>query len=657
MPQANHQCQGFQMMSQTVRTIPSFLILTMFSALWVSGVQAQDPFRLYKDFDRYRYLPRTMQQTDKPQPLPETPGKVEGDPTTLVKELKAIVVVDHPDRVPEPVLEEGAADADAKPEDKADPSKPKDKAEPSKPEDKADPSKPKGMVRTEAAGAKRQGKPFEVGEKAQGLIIDPQGRFSFVRTPQFACIAQKYLGGEISLRQLNEMARDIVLLYRKNDRPVVDVAFPEQDITTGVLYMVITEGRIGKICVDGACYFDNQVLRDQLWLCPEQPICESQLMDELEWLYRNPYRTVDMELTPGQLRGQTDVMFHVKDQVPARVYAGYEDTGTRATQLERMFVGVNWNNVFNIDDTAGYQYTTSPQAGRLSSHSMFYTHALHNRDVLAVYGNVADYEARVLGLTTQGQAHQVLLRWNRRLDPIDKYEHNLTAGVDWKQASRALEFGPGLVFGGTFDVFQLNLGYQGSAPDDYGQWSFSVDGYFSPGNVTNHNDTPHFTSVRANSDANYVYTRGLFERRVNGPWETEFVGRVTGQWAGENLVPTEQLGFGGYNSIRGYDQFAVLGDSGYFVNAEWWTPKFPIGGSEGDEGQLRGLVFYDYGNSYNHKLLPGEGSSVDLQSAGLGFRYSLKSNIQVRFDYGWQLTDLGTDSYHDRVQLGAVLSY
>jgi hemolysin activation/secretion protein len=180
--------------------------------------------------------------------------------------------------------------------------------------------------------------------------------------------------------------------------------------------------------------------------------------------------------------------------------------------------------------------------------------------------------------------------------------------------------------------------------------------YFSPGNLSDHNTDEDFALVRAGAEAEYFYARGFFDRRW---WihqsDAEFVIRGTGQWADGNLVPPEQLFFGGYNSIRGYDDYAILGDSGYFMNFELWSA--PICGVACPCDQLRGLVFYDWGIAANHTLLPFEPSSVDLQSVGIGLRYDYKPEIYARVDYGWQLTEVPGIPYDQRIHVGIVISH
>ncbi len=581
------------------------LLIACISYLFSGETQAQenllvqDQFRLYKNYDRYRYMPRLPHGRENPKPLPKTEEKVEGDPKVLVDELRGIFFVDHPDKVR---------------------------------------------------------KTSEVTD-IRGVQVEATSNLRIIQSPSYQKIPNSYIGNPVSVYELNKLVRDTIVYYRRCDQPVVDISIPEQDITDGVVQIVVTEGRLGKVCVKGSCYFDNQVLADQLQFCPGCPIYESHLQRELRWLYRNPFRTVDLELTPGKERGETDVIFNVKDKNPWRFYTGYEDTGTQATGLERLFYGFTWNNAFGKDHTFGYQYTTHPDFSRFHAHSAFYSMALENRDILSVYGAFADYKASIpLIGEDPGQSWQVLTRWNRELEPIGNYEHGIMAGFDYKSVKGTVDFFPGFFLGSDFDIAQLMIGYNGRHTDCTGSFNIGADGYWGPGGFTSNNTTSSFQGTRPGASEEYYYTRAFFERRYWLPECCEFVLRGTGQLAGGKLMPTEQLGLGGYNSIRGYDQYSTVGDAGFFLNVEFWTPErlIPLCGTC---GKLRGLVFYDYGTAHNRISDIGDPNIV-ASSVGVGFRYEIDPQFHIRFDYGHQMKNeiINTD-YNDRVHLGVVLAY
>jgi len=54
----------------------------------------------------------------------------------------------------------------------------------------------------------------------------------------------------------------------------------------------------------------------------------------------------------------------------------------------------------------------------------------------------------------------------------------------------------------------------------------------------------------------------------------------------------------------------------------------------------------------------GEDPNVELSSVGLGLRYTLSTNLSIRFDYGWQLKDAGAgDPDSSRAHVAVLLSF
>jgi hemolysin activation/secretion protein len=357
----------------------------------------------------------------------------------------------------------------------------------------------------------------------------------------------------------------------------------------------------------------------------------------------------------------TDIVFQVDDRLPVRAYAGYEDTGTRQTELERIIFGVNWGNALFRDHQLGYQYTTSADFEKLRSHTAVYEIPLLNRDTLLFFGSYAEVQADVPAQFDQnGIAWQASCRYNWMLYPVYAYEHHLVAGFDFKQTNTDLDFGGTTVFDSSVDIAQMVFGYHGEAPAVIGPGLLSVgaDVYISPGEFSSGNNDFDFGQIRPFAEAEYVYSRMYAEREVPLPWYLRFVGRLTGQISEANLMPSEQLGYGGYYSIRGYDMRRVNGDSGYVLNLELQTEPISLGLGRRGSDELRLLTFYDQGTAYNHTLLPGEDPSVDLASFGLGFRYALPSRGSVRFDYGWPVVRIAPgDRLKGRAHVGAVLAY
>jgi hemolysin activation/secretion protein len=231
------------------------------------------------------------------------------------------------------------------------------------------------------------------------------------------------------------------------------------------------------------------------------------------------------------------------------------------------------------------------------------------------------------------------------------------------------------VFESNADIDQLMLGYHGKRYDPSGALFLGADAYLSPGNLSGRNNNADFQLVRPGAKASYFYSRAYLERRWYLPRNLELMGRVTGQLADGNLLPTEQLGIGGYNSVRGYDINSALGDSGLFANLELRTRPVCVGlGSrcrKADElgpleDEITAHIFYDFGEVFLHSPLrvgpvQVEKQSMDLHAVGIGCRYALQRRFSLRADYGWGLsnvTQLGQPPQpRHRIHLGAVLSY
>jgi len=116
--------------------------------------------------------------------------------------------------------------------------------------------------------------------------------------------------------------------------------------------------------------------------------------------------------------------------------------------------------------------------------------------------------------------------------------------------------------------------------------------------------------------------------------------KADGQWASEPLISNEQFGAGGVNSVRGYQEGEVFGDTGWHVSLEQQTPPQMIGTINGTTPLIvRGSVYTDYARTF---LLDPQGrtDSVALWGAGFGGVASIGSHWEARFLFSVPL--LGT---------------
>jgi hemolysin activation/secretion protein len=482
----------------------------------------------------------------------------------------------------------------------------------------------------------------------------------------FRKVTSVYLGQRITGGKLNDLISDIILFYRNHDRPVVDVIVPDQEITNGGIQIVLLEGKVGKMTVAGNRWFSSSQIADGVAVQPGESISQRQIQGDLDWLNENPFRTTSLVYTPGEKIGQTDLVLQTHDRFPVRVYAGYEDSGNAPTGFDRYLAGVNFGDLFRIGQQLNYQYTTSGDGDSLRAHALSYIIPLPWHHTLTFFGNYVDTKGEVPPLIDLvGRSYQISGRYSIPLPTFTlgsvTYKHEFAAGFDYKYNKNSLAFGGFDAADTLYDVDQFAMGYTGTETDPYGQLTINDQLYVSPGNWGGNNNDMAFAATHGGANSDYVYNTLILQRLTKLPKEWTLVLRGTLQTSNANLMPSEQLGFGGYDTVRGYDEREVNTDDGYIFTTELRTPTLSVGDIchlPAIKDQLQLLAFWDTGSAYNHAALPGEPDQIGLSSIGFGVRYSINTYLTVRYDYGFQLVHTGFDNDQgSRSDLGIVLSY
>lgn len=498
------------------------------------------------------------------------------------------------------------------------------------------------------------------GAEGEGVVTSA---IPLLDTEAFRQKIQPYLGETLTMKKIGEMVKITIMYYRGHDRPVVDVIVPEQEVTNGVLQLLVIEGRLGQIDVEGNEYFSDENIRSKIRLEPGEPIRASKLLADVDYLNTNPFRYVRPVLGPGEEVGETDLTLQTEDRWPYRVYWGYEDTGSRTTRLDRYLFGVNMGNVGGKDIELGYQFATNHRWDGIGVHSAYLRLPLPNRHKFAIYSSLACYDARHEGVDFQGNSWQISPRYIITLPTWNNYRHEVQFGFDFKRTNNDLKFQHFLeLYEGTVDTTQFVMEYSGNAQDPMGVTSFTVANYWQPGSISSKGQQSDYIQTRAGTDSDYFYTNLSLERLWWLPEDFELVNRFIGQLASSRLLATEQLGLGGYNTVRGYDEREVNTDAGLMVSVELRTPRIKLGqffNRPDMENRIQFLTFWDYGQGHNRKSVVGEDRNIELQSVGVGMRYWVGNYLSFRMDYGHRLDPVDNSTFNDqgRFHFGLLVSY
>lgn len=201
---------------------------------------------------------------------------------------------------------------------------------------------------------------------AEGINVD-DGLFP-VEQPCFA-ISQVILQGAEALphwlplqRQKNKVigrclgGKGINLLMAKLQNILIDRGYitsrilaPQQDLKSGVLRLVVMPGYIREARLTAQS-------DDYLWLASAFPATDGKLLDlrdieqGLENLQRLPTVQASMEIVPGEMPGQSDIVINRQQERFWRVDASLDDSGSNATGRYQGNLTLSLDNPLALSD-------------------------------------------------------------------------------------------------------------------------------------------------------------------------------------------------------------------------------------------------------------------------------------------------------------------
>jgi hemolysin activation/secretion protein len=481
------------------------------------------------------------------------------------------------------------------------------------------------------------------------------GGLPLLSAPDFAAQLKSFLGRPLTFADLAEITRLTTAFYRVHGRPFVSVDVPPQNVSAGVVQVVVTEYRLGAVTVAGNEWFSSDLIRRQSGLVPGQTLTLSGVRTDLDRLNDNPFRSVETVFQPGAAPGTTDVTLQTKDRLPVHLYASFDNAGVRSLGLGEWGVGGSWGNVFGTGQTLSYQHTRS-LSGRYDANSVSLTVPLPWRDKLLVFGSYAQ-ETPDIGkqFGETGQSGQASLRYVHPLPHLTlatdvELTGDLQAGYDFKTSNNNLEFGGVQVSATAAEIDQFPLIADATITDKLGQTALENQLVLSPGGLTGANTKAAFQALVAGSRPGYAYDRVGVTRTTFLPKGFSWTARVLGQVSSGNLQSSEQLGAGGPDSVRGYYTDASLGSQGVLVSQEIRAPAFSLAGMLHSAApvadQVQFGVFWDYGHVSQNTPIPKAVNQSDLSSVGVVLHGTLDRFVDVKFDTGWRLREAPGTNRH-----------
>lgn len=483
------------------------------------------------------------------------------------------------------------------------------------------------------------------------------------------------VGQPLTQNKISAIRKEIIGYYQENNHPVVAVIVPEQDVTDGVLQVGVIEGKIGEVTAKGGRYFRPERMMRKFDLKQGESINTDELLSDVAWANQNPFRQTNIVFIPGATPGTTNIDIVTNDRAPLRVYIGGDNTGNHFTGRNRWYAGFNWGDVFGLDQTLSFQYTTSSDFHKFQGYTLNYTIPLPWHNTLTFFGGYSrvhpDIDSHIEGnghFKNKGWSGQASVRY---IIPFGKtygnFLQNFQAGYDFKVTNNSLEFNGETASTKVAHVNQFLASYYAGYTPQRHKINADIDVYFSPGNWYGDENKKAFNSLEKNANPSYIYTRlALGDEFTFSKYDFGLYLMGRAQFASRTLVPSEQFGLGGYDTVRGYEQRLVNYDDAVCLNFELRAPHFSLFnwmGARKMNDQLTFLAFVDYGIGWPHKDTSTsvhnhlDPKSQTLVGVGPGLRYRIGPWFYARVDYGFPLTNVNDKGKSPVLDFGLLASY
>jgi hemolysin activation/secretion protein len=456
-------------------------------------------------------------------------------------------------------------------------------------------------------------------------------------------LTRPYTGRCVGLGEVNELLQKITNLYVSRGFTTSRVYIPEQDMSTGVLKILVLEGLVEKILLDG----DGVSLRMAFPDLEGRVFNLREFEQGIDQINRLRSNSATMDIEPGAAPGASIV--RIKNAPAKRWSLGLsvDNTGSKPTGYYQAAVVAGLDNPLGLNDYLNLSYRQNPDAdegAKLSrAQSLFYAvpygawmfsaNASSFDSASRIQGAVVNFLSTSENVSKGVKAERVMLR-----DQFLKL--SLSTGLTHKDNRSYLNGELVGINSRELTVWDGNANLSVNAWG--GLWSFDLGFAQGLDAASALQDAPGLPPQAPRAQ----YFKQTFGANLSMPLKVgdttlSWQSTALGQHSRDVLYGTEQILVGGPFSVRGFRQTSISGDSGYYWRNELST-MVPLAkllpGYDGN-AQLRPYIGYDIGHIYGKYGIPGgtlAGSTLgfNLFAAPLSFQlgYSRPEIVSSRIN-------------------------
>ncbi len=460
------------------------------------------------------------------------------------------------------------------------------------------------------------------GIEVDGANSIPQEKLSYVYGD--------YIGQEISLATVYEIANQITMKYRDKGYLLSRAIVPEQEIDGGVVTIRVVEGFVDSYSIQGEPRGAMKEIKDYAENLIESGTLTARKLERYLLLINDlPGISARGVLAPSNVTvGGADLTIIV-EQDPWEGFASVDNYGNSYLGELRGTAGFQINSIFAASDQINANYLIAPDEGELNYLSLGYRQNILNNGTTAGFSvshtltNPSLPAALGGSLDPEGEASII----NFDLDHpfIRSRSLNIIGGLDFEMSTNKTNYAPAFSALETEDdlrVLRANTaityldGFAGyNVANLRASRGLEIFGSSKGGDTDLSRTLGEPDFLKFNVDASRL-------QRLYGP--VNILLGVSGQWSHDPLLASEEFGVGGTEFGRGYDSSEITGDYGVAGKIEL-SYNNTVEKQYLNDYQLYG--FYDIGSIWDKD--PGAGVPVrtSIASVGVGTRLGFTENI------------------------------
>jgi hemolysin activation/secretion protein len=331
-----------------------------------------------------------------------------------------------------------------------------------------------------------------------------------------------------------------------------------QDLKSGTLVVTVITGKVRNVRMD-----DGGSMRGQWWnALPARPGEVLDLRDieqGLENFKRVPTAEADIQITPGDLPGESDIVIRWKQAFPFRLNLSVDDAGSKSTGKYQGSATISYDHAFTLNDLLYVTFNHDLGGGESGPRGTRGTTAHYSVPfgywLVGLTSSQSNYYQSVAGATQtyvySGDNQTSDLRLSR-LIYRDAVRKTTVTARGWTRSSK------NFVDDTEVEVQRRRVsGWEGSLSHREFIGQATLDATLAYRRGTGANDampspeeafgegTSRMSLVTADAQASVPFTVSGQRLRYSGTWRT--------QWNRTPLAPQDRLSIGSRYTVRGFD--------------------------------------------------------------------------------------------------------